>query len=90
MERSIGPVTLATFVLRFATGLTGALLIFLLADYPAYGGPEVGAFAIGVLTALFFAAELVLSPPFGLASDRYGHHRIMQVGPVFGLSLIHI
>ena len=90
MERSIGPVTLATFVLRFATGLTGALLIFLLADYPAYGGPEVGAFAIGVLTALFFAAELVLSPPFGLASDRYGHHRIMQVGPVFGLVAVVI
>lgn len=78
-------VTAATFVLRFATGLTGALLIFLLADFPAYGGPEVGPFTVGVLTALFYAAELILSPPFGLLSDRAGHHRVMQVGPLFGL-----
>jgi MFS family permease len=85
MERSILTVTAATFVLRFATGLTGALLIFLLADFPDHGGPEVGPYAVGVLTALFFAAELVLSPPFGLLSDRVGHHRVMQVGPAFGL-----
>ncbi len=85
MERSVWTVTVATFVLRFATGLTGALLIFLLADYPQYGGPEVGPFVIGLFTALFFAAELVLSPPFGLLSDRIGHNRVMQVGPLFGL-----
>ncbi len=85
MERSVWTVTVATFVLQFATGLTGALLVFLLADFPAYGGPEVGAYAIGVFTALFYAAELVLSPPFGLLSDRVGHHRVMQIGPVFGL-----
>lgn len=85
MERTVFTVTVATFALRFATGLTGALLIFLLADFPEYGGPEVGPYAIGVFTALFFAAELVLSPPFGLLSDRVGAHRVMQVGPVFGL-----
>ena len=85
MERSTRAVTVATFVLRFATGLTGALLIFLLADFPEYGGPEVGAYTVGVFTALFFAAELVLSPPFGLLSDRLGHHRVMQFGPVLGL-----
>jgi len=84
-ERSVWSVTAATFVLRFATGLTGALLIFLLADYSDYGGTEVGALAIGVLTALFYAAELLLSPLFGVLSDRKGHHRIMQVGPMFGL-----
>jgi MFS family permease len=84
MERSVWTVTVATFVLRFATGLTGALLIFLLADYSAYGGAEVGPFVVGLFTALFFAAELVLSPAFGVLSDRVGHHRIMQVGPVFG------
>jgi MFS family permease len=85
MEHSIRAVTVATFVLRFATGLTGALLIFFLADLSDYGGPEVGPFVVGVLTALFFAAELVLSPPFGMLSDRVGHHRVMQIGPVFGL-----
>jgi MFS family permease len=85
MERRVWTVTSATFVLRFATGLTGALLVFLLADFPSYGGPEVGSLAIGAFTALFFVAELVLSPPFGLLSDRRGHHRIMQVGPLFGI-----
>lgn len=84
MERSIWAVTLATFTLRFATGLTGALLVFFLADLPAHGGPEVGPFVIAVFTALFFVAELVLSPPFGILADRIGHHRVMQVGPVFG------
>jgi MFS family permease len=88
MERSIRTVTVATFVLRFATGLTGALLIFLLADFPDFGGPGVGPVTIGVFTALFFVAELVLSPPFGLLSDRRGHHRVMQVGPVFGLTAV--
>ncbi len=83
-EHSVTAVTVATFVLRFATGLTGALLIFFLADFGDYGGGEVGPAVIGVFTALFYAAELVLSPPFGLLSDRVGHHRVMQVGPVFG------
>ena len=41
MDRSIDTVTAATFVLRFATGLTGALVVFLLADFSDYGGPEV-------------------------------------------------
>ena len=84
MERSIWAVTVATFTLRFATGLTGALLIFFLADLPDYGGPEVGPFVVALFTALFFAAELILSPPFGVLADRIGHNRVMQVGPVFG------
>ena len=37
------------------------------------------------MTALFFASELVLSTPFGLLSDRIGHHRVMQIGPLFGI-----
>jgi MFS family permease len=85
MERSVWAVTFATFTLRFATGLTGALLVFYLADLPAHGGPAVGPVVVAVMTALFFAAELVLSPPFGILADRAGHHRIMQVGPLFGL-----
>jgi MFS family permease len=85
VERSIWAVTVATFVLRLATGLTGALLIFFLADLPAHGGQEVGPLVISAFTALFFAAELILSPPFGLMSDRIGHHRVMQIGPLFGL-----
>jgi MFS family permease len=36
------------------------------------------------MAATFYLAELVLAPPFGLLSDRIGHHRVMQFGPVFG------
>lgn len=85
MERSIWAVTVATFTLRFATGLTGALLVFFLAELPDHSGPAVGPFVLAVMTALFFAAELVLSPVFGLLADRVGHHRVMQIGPLFGL-----
>jgi MFS family permease len=84
MQRSLLSVIVGTFTLRFSTGLTGALLVYYLADLPRHGGPTVDATVVGVFAAAFFAAELVLSPPFGLLSDRLGHHRIMQVGPLFG------
>jgi DHA1 family multidrug resistance protein-like MFS transporter len=84
MDRSLYAVLLGTFTLRFSTGLTGALLAYYLADLPAQGGPRVDPIVIGVYAATFFAAELLLSPPFGLLSDRLGHHRVMQIGPVFG------
>jgi MFS family permease len=38
----------------------------------------------GVLTALFYATELIASPVFGLLSDKLGHHKVMQHGPLFG------
>ncbi len=88
MERSVWAVTFATFTLRFATGLTGALLVFYLADLPQHGGPPVGPFVVAAMTALFFLAELILSPPFGILADRVGHHRVMQVGPLFGLAAV--
>jgi MFS family permease len=44
----------------------------------------VQAWEVGVLGALFYASELVLSPVFGVLSDRVGHRRIMLVGPAFG------
>ncbi|MFN8623280.1 MAG: MFS transporter [Chloroflexota bacterium] len=90
MQRSIRSVLVGTFTLRFSTGLTGALLIYYLADLDKHGGQVPDALAIGVLTAAFYLAELVLSPIFGLLSDRYGHHRMMQVGPLFGLAAVII
>lgn len=78
MSRSLLAVLVGTFTLRFSTGLTGGLLVFYLRDL------NVDEFALAVFTATFFAAELVLSAPFGLLSDRIGHHRVMQIGPLFG------
>ena len=85
MKRSLLALVGGTFTLRFSTGLTGGLLLYYLAslgDLP--GGRPVGAFEVGLLTALYFVAELVLSPAFGVLSDRVGTHPIMQLGPIFG------
>lgn len=84
MDRSLVACLLGTFTLRFSTGLTGALLVYYLAELPKHGGQSVSAVVVGVFGAAFFAAELLLSPLFGLLSDRLGHHRVMQIGPIFG------
>ncbi len=84
MDRSLWAVMAGTFTLRFSTGLTGAMLGVYLAKLPEHGGPEVAATTVGLLAATFFLSELVLSPFFGVLSDRLGHHRVMLFGPVFG------
>ena len=84
MDRSLWAVLIGTFSLRFSTGLTGAMLAFYLAKLPAHGGPAVGPIVVGVFAATFYVAELVLSPLFGILSDRLGHHRVMLYGPAFG------
>jgi MFS family permease len=81
---SLTAVLLGTFTLRFSTGLTGALIVYYFADLPNIGGPNVDAFVVGLMAATFYASELILATPFGLLSDRLGHHRVMQFGPVFG------
>ncbi len=84
VPRSLGAVLVGTFTLRFSTGLTGTLLVYYLAELQHHGGREVRAAELGLMTAAFFAAELILATPFGLLSDRWGHHRVMQFGPIFG------
>jgi MFS family permease len=84
VARSLLAVLVGTFTLRFSTGLTGGLLVFYLRDL------DVSEFALAAFTATFFAAELVLSAPFGLLSDRWGHHRVMQIGPLFGIVAVVI
>ena len=86
MNRSLWAVLLGTFTLRFSTGLTGAMLAFYLAKLPTFhpGAEPVSALTVGVFSATFFVAELALSPLFGILSDRYGHHRVMLFGPIFG------
>lgn len=84
MSRSLTAVLFGTFTLRFSTGLTGALLVYYLADLEAFGAAKVTAFEVGLLTAAFYVAELVLSPLFGMLSDRIGSRRVMRYGPIFG------
>ena len=84
MERSLIAVLAGTFTLRFSTGLTGAMLAAYLANLPDHGGQVVAATILALLHAAFYLAELVLSPIFGVLSDRLGHHRVMLYGPIFG------
>jgi MFS family permease len=88
MRGSIGAVLLGTFTLRLSTGLTGAMLLYYLADLPSFGGAEVSGTVAGIMTAAYFGSELLLSPAFGVLSDRVGAHRIMQVGPVLGAGAV--
>ncbi len=88
MDRSLWAVLAGTFTLRFSTGLTGAMLAVYLAKLPEHGGPVVAATTLALLHATFYLAELVLSPLFGLLSDRLGHHRVMLVGPAFGAAAV--
>jgi len=73
-----------TFTLRFSTGLTGAMLAVYLAKLPEHGGEVVHSSTLALLASAFFVSELLLSPVFGVISDRLGHHRMMLVGPAFG------
>ncbi len=84
VDRSLIAVLFGTFTLRLSTGLTGALLVYYLADLPEHGGQPVEATVVGLFAATFYGAELILSTPFGMLSDRFGHHRVMQIGPIFG------
>lgn len=86
MDRSLWSVLAGTFTLRFSTGLTGAMLATYLAKLPAYhpDAAPVDAITVGIMSATFYLAELVLSPFFGVLSDRLGHHRVMLWGPLFG------
>jgi len=64
------------------------MLAVYLTRFHLHGGPQVSHVEVGVLSALYFASELVLSPPFGVLSDRLGSHRVMQWGPVFGAAAV--
>jgi MFS family permease len=84
MDRSLWAVLGGTFTLRFSTGLTGSMLAVYLAKLHLHGGPFIEPTTLAWLHSTFYISELALSPFFGVLSDRYGHHRIMLVGPAFG------
>jgi len=88
--RSMLAVLFGTFTLRLSTGLTGALLTYHLAHFEKVGGIRIDPSMIGWLAALFYISELVMSPVFGILSDRFGHHRLMQLGPLFGFVAVVI
>jgi MFS family permease len=83
MDRSLTAVLFGTFTLRFDR--PDRRPAGLLPGHPARPRrTEVSAVTFALLYAAFYGTELVFSPVFGLLSDRLGHHRVMQWGPIFG------
>src|SRR5664280_3119307 len=82
MNRSIGSMLLATFVLRVSTAITGGMLVYLIDDMTRGNGTGPGA--ISLLTGGFYATELTGAIVFGVLEDRYGRKVIMLLGPLFG------
>src|SRR5262245_20480486 len=67
----------SSFILRLAGACTGLLLA-------TYLTKVVGADAnaIGLLSAVFFATELLLAPIFGALSDLRGRKLFLVLGPI--------
>ena len=82
MNRSIGSMLVATFVLRVSTAITGGMLVFLVDDLTR--GRGTGPGAISILSGGFYATELTGAIVFGVLADRYGRKLIMLLGPLFG------
>src|ERR1035437_6291172 len=82
MNRSIGSMLVATFVLRISTAITGVMLVFLIDEITRHRGTGPGA--ISLLTGGFCTTELTGAIVFGVLADRYGRKVIMLLGPLFG------
>src|SRR5664280_622073 len=82
MNRSIGSMLVATFVLRVSTSITGGMLLFLVADMTK--GDGSGPRVISFLSGGFYTTELAGAIVFGVLADRYGRKVIMLLGPLFG------
>lgn len=80
----VAAVVAGTLTLRMATGVTGTMLTYYFGRFEHHGGPRVEPWHVGVMAALFYLAELIGSPIFGVLSDRVGHRRVMLIGPAFG------
>src|SRR5437867_7688301 len=75
----------SSFILRLAGSSTGLLLSSYLALVV-----KADANVIGALSAVFFAAELVLAPIFGALSDLRGRKLFLVLGPIAGALAVQI
>ena len=85
MDRSLWAVLAGTFTLRFSTGphRRDARRVPR-RPCPSTAAGRSARSSSACSRATFYLAELVLSPIFGVLSDRLGHHRVMLYGPAFG------
>lgn len=84
LGRSLKVALFSTFVLRLAGSANGALIGIYLAWIFRNGLFPMTPELVGLLTAAYYATELVLATPFGTLSDRFGRKFFMVVGPACG------
>jgi MFS family permease len=83
LARSLRGALAGNFALRFAGAATGILLTRYLASSNDTGRP-IGAGVVALLTAGFYATELVGSPLLGAVGDRRGWRALLLLGPLLG------
>lgn len=90
MTRSMRALLLGTFILRTATGTTGALLVFWTAHLRDRGTIQVSTADVAAISLAFYVTELLGSPIFGVLADQIGRKPVMLLGPLFGLVAVLI
>jgi MFS family permease len=80
---------LAHAVLRIASSASGVLIGIYLANLSGHGF-HVDAGLLGVLGAVSFAAELIASIPFGMASDAVSPRWLMVCGALIGALAVQL
>jgi MFS family permease len=80
---------LAHAILRIASSASGVLIGIYLANLSGHGFP-VDAGLLGILGAISFAAELIASIPFGIASDAVSSRWLMVSGALIGALAVQL
>ena len=88
-ETRLAITIFAHAILRIANSAGGVLIGIYLAGLSGRG-LRVDAGMVGTLGAVSFAAELVFSIPFGMASDAISPRRLMVTGAVIGALAVQL
>ena len=88
-SRRLALTILAHAILRVASSASGVLIGIYLAHLSGYG-LQVDAGLLGILGAISFAAELIASIPFGIASDAISPRWLMVGGALIGALAVQL
>lgn len=89
LVRSLVAVLVGSLILRLAAQAMGQMVQFYFVEINNNHYP-ISHTARGLVTASFFATELLGSPVLGAISDRYGRRLFIILGPLFGAVAVMI
>ncbi|GCE17239.1 MFS transporter [Dictyobacter kobayashii] len=84
-RQTVTPLLTGTFILRANSGAGTIVLGLLLAHMVTISSQRITSVQVGLLPVAFYISELTLAPFMGGLSDRWGRHKFLLLGPVFGL-----